>query len=279
MLTSRCRVMLITAIALMTLLALSPHALAQAQPTSTAATDQASSFADVFFITWQLNADGTRSVEWIGSLMIWFLILLSVLNIGLIGNLALTNQRKGVIPNGVVAQVRQMMAAGRYKECIELADREKSYFSAVLAAALKEASHGYGAVVRALERTADELTVRRLRRIEYLNVLGQVSPMIGLFGTVYGMIMAFMAIVSSGGNADPTQLAAGIGTALVTTFWGLLIAIPALAAYAMIRNKIDELTTEATLAAEEVVNQFRPKQSSKSSGPSPAPEPTAAASH
>ena len=124
-------------------------------------------------------------------------------------------------------------------------------------AALHEANHGFSAVIRSLEQTADELTTNRLRRIEYLNILGQVSPMIGLFGTVYGMILAFQAIVATGGDPDPVQLAGGIGTALTTTFWGLVVAIPALAGYALIRNKIDEMTTEATLAAEEIINQFR----------------------
>jgi biopolymer transport protein ExbB len=59
-------------------------------------------------------------------------------------------------------------------------------------------------------------------------------------------------------------LAGGIGTALTTTFWGLLIAIPALSAYAVIRNRIDQYTTEATRLAEELVNEFRPKLTSTS---------------
>ena len=98
-------------------------------------------------------------------------------------------------------------------------------------------------------------------------MLGQVSPMIGLFGTVYGMILAFQAIVATGGTADPGLLAGGISTALTTTFWGLAVAIPTLAAYGIIRNQVDELTTEATLTARELLNHFRPKSSSKKDPP------------
>ena len=87
--------------------------------------------------------------------------------------------------------------------------------------------------------------------------------MIGLFGTVYGMILAFQAIVATGGDANPVLLAGGISTALTTTFWGLVVAIPALTGYGIIRNQIDELTTEATLTAQELLNHFRPKSSSK----------------
>jgi biopolymer transport protein ExbB len=83
--------------------------------------------------------------------------------------------------------------------------------------------------------------------------------MIGLFGTVYGMIVAFQTIAASGGAADPAMLAGGIGTALVTTFWGLVIAIPALAAYATLRNGVDAASREAEDAAIAILAPFRDK--------------------
>lgn len=217
------------------------------------------SFAKQFFISNRTDARGETSIEILGSVIIWFLLTLSAASIGLIGMMALTNQRRSIMPDGVVNEVRMLMGAGKYRDALELTRVDESYFGQVMHAALHEANHGFTAVIRNLEQTADELTTRRLRQIEYLNILGQVSPMIGLFGTVYGMILAFGAIVASGGDADPVQLAGGIGTALTTTFWGLVVAIPALAGYAIIRNKIDELTTEATIAAEEMLNQFRPR--------------------
>jgi biopolymer transport protein ExbB len=231
---------------------------------------QADGSAGVFL--WSQRTDpvtGEKRIELLGSLIIWFLLLLSVASIGLIGNMALTNQRKSIAPPGVIEEVRTLMTAGKYKETLELAGRDHSFFSQVLRAALTEANHGFSAIIRRLEQTSDELTTVRLRRIEFLNVLGQVSPMIGLFGTVYGMILAFQAIVVSGGNADPVLLAGGIGTALTTTFWGLVVAIPALAGYAIIRNKIDEMTTEATLRAEELLNQFRPRPGQRGAVPKP----------
>ncbi|MHC5023649.1 MAG: MotA/TolQ/ExbB proton channel family protein [Planctomycetota bacterium] len=228
-----------------------------ATPSSASATD--GSFASAFFISYRTDPGGRRSVEIIGSLVIWFLLVLSTASIGLIGSMALTNQRKSIFPPDVYDSVSGHIQAGRYREAMALTKEDPSFFGQILHAALTEASHGFGAVIRRLELTSDELTTVRLRRIEYLNVLGQVSPMIGLFGTVYGMILAFRAIVISGGNADPILLAGGIGTALTTTFWGLVVAIPALAGYAIIRNRIDEFTTEATLRAEELLNQFRPR--------------------
>ncbi len=229
-----------------------------------------------FFITRRTDATGEQSVEWLGSFIIWFLLLLSMLSIGLIGHMALTNQRKGIVPEGVVDEVKRLLGAGKYRETLALTKKDESFFGQVMHAGLHEANHGFGAVIRALEQSSDELTTNRLRRIEYLNVLGQVSPMIGLFGTVYGMILAFQALVMTGGNAEPIMLAGGIATALVTTFWGLVVAIPALSGYAIIRNRIDELTAEATLRAEELLNQFRPKMTGRSASepkPAVAPQP------
>lgn len=222
------------------------------------------SFAAAFFLS--RKADG--SIEILGSMIIWFLLALSMLSIGLMGHMALTNQRKSIVPDGVVDEVGRLLRDSKFKEAIELTGGDQSFFSRVLHGGLVEANNGFGAMIRGIELVSDEETTLRLRRIEYLNVLGQVTPMIGLFGTVYGMIRAFQAIVVHGGSPDPTALAGGIGTALTTTFWGLIVAIPALAAYAIIRNRIDALTTEATHDAEQLINQFRPK-----SAPRRAPEP------
>ncbi len=117
----------------------------------------ASSVADMFFIARKASSvdDGEKSIEILGSLIIWFLLLLSMLSIGLIGQMALTNQRKSIVPQGVVDEVRAMLEAGRYREAIELTGKDESFFSRVLHAALREANHGFGSVIRALEQTSD----------------------------------------------------------------------------------------------------------------------------
>ena len=227
------------------------------------------SFGEAFFIA--RNAD--NSIELLGSVIIWLLLVLSILSIGMIVAMAMGNTRNKLLPDSLVDSMLLHLAAGRYKEAMAATEQDDSYFARIMHGGMKEASHGYGAILRGLEQTADEQTTLRFRRIEFLNVLGQVSPMIGLFGTVYGMIVAFQAIVVSGGNADPVMLAGGIGTALTTTFWGLVVAIPALSGYAIIRNKIDKTTTEATLEAENMLGQFRPRRSSKSSSKSSTTSP------
>ena len=208
----------------------------------------------IFF--YSTNSDG--SLEWIGSAMIWLLLLLSLANVVLISLALSTNRRRATLPDGETDALRGLLSAGRYREAIERSGRGSSDLSIVLARTLEHAPRGADAMTHAAETAADELLSARLRELERLNVLGQVAPMIGLFGTVYGMIVAFQTIASTGGAADPVLLAGGIGTALVTTFWGLLIAIPATSAYALIRNRAIATSDEMLAAVDEMIALFRP---------------------
>jgi len=80
----------------------------------------------------------------------------------------------------------------------------------------------------------------------------------GLLGTVWGMILAFFEIVKAKATPPPDVLAYPIGTALVTTMEGLLVAIPALGVYAILRNRIDSFSSEATMITQELISGFRP---------------------
>jgi len=210
----------------------------------------------IFF--YSLNGDG--SLEWLGSVMIWLLVAMSVANIVMISLAIGANRRTTLIAPDAVDALRGLLTGGRYKDAIERAEGGGDDFSRMLARALAHAPDGADAMLRAAEQCADELLAARLRGLERLNVLGQVAPMIGLFGTVYGMIVAFQTIASSGGAADPVLLAGGIGTALVTTFWGLLVAIPATSAYAMIRNNAIAASDEALAEVDSMLEPFRPRR-------------------
>ncbi len=220
--------------------------------------DGGASFADAFFIARRVDARGERQIEWLGSLVIWLLLLMSLVSLGLIGQMSLANHRKTILPDGATDELDVLLRDGEYRRAINVVKGNETLFSALMHTTLLQAAHGHAAMLNALVQTADELAAQRIRRIEILNVLGQVSPMIGLFGTVYGMILAFQSIVAAGGTADPVRLAGGISTALTTTFWGLVVAIPALAAYALLRARIEGLTAEAAMAGETLLARFRP---------------------
>jgi len=207
----------------------------------------------------------------IGLIIIWLLLLLSATSIGYAIKLTLQYRRITLLPDETRDELESLLSEKKYREAIDYANSDDSYLGKVCAAGLNEAANGFSAMERAIEEAGDTETTRILRPIEYLNVLGNIAPMMGLFGTVYGMILAFQQLVASGGSPDPAALAAGISTALVTTFWGLVVAIPALAAYALIRNKIDAMTSEGLVIAEELISPFKPgakRASSKSSSSS-----------
>ena len=213
------------------------------------------SFADAFFVSTRAMPDGQRSVEWLGTGIIWLLITASAASLGATLYFVWSTQSSALIPRQSLGPVSRFLAAGGYRQAIQVAAEDHSFFGTVLHTTLLTAPKGHAAMVMAMEDAADEETARRLRKVDFLNLVGQLAPMAGLFGTVYGMILAFHSIVSAGGNADPVLLAGGIGTALVTTFWGLVVAIPALMGYAVIRNRILN-ASEAVIA--EVTKLIRP---------------------
>lgn len=97
-------------------------------------------------------------------------------------------------------------------------------------------------------------------RLSYMALIGNLSPMIGLFGTVHGMISSFQIIATSGSTPEPSELAKGISTALFTTLIGLAIAIPALAAYNILRNRVARLLLEVGVSSENLMSRFEDVQ-------------------
>ncbi|HET6429796.1 MAG TPA: MotA/TolQ/ExbB proton channel family protein [Phycisphaerae bacterium] len=193
----------------------------------------------------------------------WLLILINFASWALIIEHFVTIRRANILPMPVQGQIDQMVEAGNFREVIEFTGAEPSMLSHMVHQSLTEAAHGYPAMERAMEEAGEERTGKLLRKIELLNVIGNVAPMLGLLGTVYGMILAFSKIVAEGDMPKPGVLAEGIGIALVTTFWGLVVAIPALAVYALIRNRIDGVSGEAMVAAQGVIATFRPGRKRK----------------
>ena len=188
----------------------------------------------------------------------WLLWGLSVVAVALIVQCLITIRRVNILPDVLRERIQEMFGSRQYREVIDLTEGEPSFLSRVIHAALSEAAHGYPAMERAMEEAAEEHTTRLLRSIEWLNLLGNIGPMLGLLGTVWGMIRAFFTMVEKGGAVNAADLAGDIGIALVTTLLGLSVAIPSLTVFSIMRNKIDALTSETMVAGQELVSNFRP---------------------
>jgi biopolymer transport protein ExbB len=109
----------------------------------------------------------------------------------------------------------------------------------------------------ALEKSG-ELSGRMYRKAEYLNIIGNLGPLLGLLGTVWGMIEAFGSLGAGGGQAGAGDLAGGISKALVNTLLGLALAIVGIGFFGVCRNRIESLTVTGTVAALDLLEYFRP---------------------
>jgi biopolymer transport protein ExbB len=183
-------------------------------------------------------------------MLIWVAIVLtSVIMVTFIVQNLLTLRKDKLAPPPLVESLRQTIAAGNYQEAWEICNANKNYLCNVLKAALSRIGRGKIAVEEAIiEHGLREATVMRTRN-SYLSVIGVISPMIGLLGTVIGMIGAF-AVLGSSGISDPRALAARIGEVLVATASGLFIAIPAFIFYYVFRN----MTQNVVVHADDVVS-------------------------
>ena len=130
---------------------------------------------------------------------------------------------------------------------------------------------------KALEESLAEQAARLYRKVEYLSVIGSLAPMLGLLGTVTGMLMAFQEVATSQGKAGAADLAEGIYQALVTTVVGLIIAIPALGAFAVFRNRVDQLVAEAAYMVQHAFAPLKGRGGKVAANPAPPPPPSSAA--
>jgi biopolymer transport protein ExbB len=188
----------------------------------------------------------------IGIAIMLALIALSMTALYLIVEQSLALRRPLVLPEPLADQVRQLMLAGRIAEARQACHAQPSLLGHVLHRGLGELDGGWPAVEEALEEALAEHAARLFRRVEYLSVLANLAPMLGLLGTVVGMVLCFREVASTQGNAGAGQLAEGIYQALVTTVAGLMIAIPSLAAFALLRNRVDQFIAEAAALAQQV---------------------------
>lgn len=181
---------------------------------------------------------------------------MSVILIALIIEHVLTIRRGALMPDGLAQQVHGMIAQKQFKQAEEVCRQNPSLLGEILQAGLSEAGLEYEAIEKGMEDASVEQSSRLLRKIEYLSVIGSIAPMLGLLGTVWGMILAFLEFESKA-NPQVSELAPGIYKALVTTLMGLGVAVPAVASFAIFRNRVDGLVAEAALLAEHVFADYK----------------------
>jgi len=215
-----------------------------------------------------------------GLLIVLVLLVLSMIAATLIFEHVMTLRAKVVIPPDFAPAVRELLVRGNVAAADQMCHAQPSFLAYVVQAGVSEIDGGWSAVEKAMEDAVGEQSARMFRKVEYLSVIGNIAPMVGLLGTVTGMIFAFQQVADTQGAARAADLAEGIYQALVTTVGGLLVAIPCLAAFAIFRNRVDQLVAEAAYVAGHVFLPLKRRGRARRSpggtstdAPSPPPPP------
>jgi biopolymer transport protein ExbB len=169
----------------------------------------------------------------------------------------LSAQRTSLVPPQLIESFEAHLNAKKFQEAYEIAKNDESFLGKVLSAGLARLSSGYPQAIEAMQEVGEDENMRLEHRLSYLALIGTISPMFGLLGTVDGMVQAFEVIAQSTVSPKPAELADGIATALVTTLVGLWLAIPAIAAFNILRNRISRLVLEAGIVSENLMSRFQ----------------------
>ncbi len=189
----------------------------------------------------------------------WIIVAESVLGLALIIEAWVTLSRNKLAPPELVDEVQALFDENQYQEAMELCENEPTFFTKVTGAGIAKIGHDFEVIQNALHEMGDEESVRLNQKLGWLAVVSATAPMLGLLGTVQGMILAFHQIAASGGQATPADLAGAISIALLTTLFGLMVAIPVITITAYLRNRLIRSIIEVGAIVEDLFERFRPK--------------------
>jgi len=193
-----------------------------------------------------------------------FILLLSFVGLALIIEHAVTIRRDKLLPQYFIVELEDLFENEEYEEALKLCEEEDNLLSRVLASGLAKVDMGYDTMEEAMGESAEESAMTLHHKISYVSLISAIAPMLGLLGTVVGMVIAFEDLQALGAAANAADLAGGISMALMTTVMGLIVAIPMMAAYHFFRNKVMRLDMEAGVIAGDLMRRFKPAQKAAS---------------
>ncbi len=219
-------------------------------------------FASILLAQADESGTGPSFLQFIhgGGVVGYIIIGLSIVGLAMVIIHLLQIRRKSLIPPEHVQSLDTLLAQGDIVGALEycITPENDSFITRILAAGLtryQKSAFGAFEIKTAIEEAGEEQTARLYRSTDALGVIGSISPLLGLLGTVWGMIGAFATVSRSAVNDANyyESLAGNISFALITTLQGLVVAIPCVALYTFFRNRIDAFTSEAAAEIERLV--------------------------
>lgn len=185
-----------------------------------------------------------------------FLILSFILVALLIMNF-LAARRDNIVPLTLVEGFEQLVTEKKFQDAYDLAKADDSFLGKVLAAGMAKLQGGFEHASAAMQETGIEENMKHEHRLGYIAMIGAISPMFGLLGTVDGMVASFRVIAEKTTAPSPKELATGVATALITTLVGLWLAIPSIIFYGLLRNRFSKLMNEVGVVSEDLMAPFK----------------------
>ncbi len=185
------------------------------------------------------------------------IILMSIVGGALAITFAFQLRRDVLVPPEVLGHVESLFEDEEFEEAYHLCEASPSILSAVVAAGLEKMDDGYPQMEATMSEVLEMESTKLHQKVGYLSLIANLSPMMGLLGTVLGMIGAFNTIANSPVQPSPKQLGGDISIALGTTFLGLCVAIPMTAVYVYFRNKVITVSAEVGGVSEELMGRFK----------------------
>ncbi len=189
----------------------------------------------------------------------WAIILLSVVALAVMIENFVSLKRDKLAPPELIDEIQALFDEGQYQEAMELCENEPTFLTRICGAGIAKIGHPFEVIEKSIEEMGDEESIKLHQKVGWLSLIANVAPMMGLLGTVSGMVLAFNKIASTGGNANPAELADGISQALLTTLFGLVVAIPVTGSFAYLRNNLIRSVIEVGAIVEDMFERFRPE--------------------
>ena len=199
-----------------------------------------------------------------GGIIGTIILIMSLIAVSFVIEHFISIRRERLLPQALIGQLTESLNSKDFDRAAELCRTDNSYLAEIVGAGLTQigAMFGFFDMQNAMQEASEREISKLHRKLEYLTFIASSAPMMGLLGTVTGMIAAFNQIAQTEGAARPSQLAGGISEALVTTCLGLVVAIPTMFFVSLFRNRIQSYVAQTEVEVEKLMGQFR-KQTAK----------------
>ena len=207
-------------------------------------------------------------IKWSGPIGL-VLLLLSIYFVSTVARLFWEMRVEVAAPPETVAQCESLLERRDFKGIYALVKEDDSFFGRLLTTGIADLPNGLAEARDSMERMGETITAEMEKKISMLAVLGTLGPMIGLLGTLMGMISSFSVIAMSDVQLKASQVAKGISQALVLTFEGVFLAVPAIYFFALFRNRVVFISTSVMLTADQFLRHFSHAGRAKASAAAP----------